>query len=435
MGRIAALLNTLRAAPVTGTAPDGEGNPQTATADAKGLACVMFSNGSGPVVCRELNAAARAWGSGDTAPLLRLVAENQTSANSVSVAPRTRSYSAGLFTTVSCADYMQIYRMADTLAARRAKAASNIAAKKLSTPELYTPFTIDEFLSMPRDHSVVNLCLPWPVPSTAQPPGQPVPPGTVSPAVPVLALSGDLDSLTPPAQGAPAAARFSAAHQVVVRNSFHVTAHSDLDPCASDIVRRFVSTLSASDTSCADSVPAIRLVPAFARLASQLAPATAGNQGTADDLRAVAAALNAAGDAIVSWWLNDDGVGLRGGSFSDTPSGAVTQFKLDAMKWTTDMSVNGTPARNFPANEVRAQLTLAGANGMNGSFTARWPDRGDEGRTLMPLCHARCEGRRATGVQAIRSSRLPAPLLPAPTAAGLAVSTGGRSVCNFSIAT
>ena len=37
MGRSATLLNTRQAAPVTGTAADGEGNPQAAPADAKGL--------------------------------------------------------------------------------------------------------------------------------------------------------------------------------------------------------------------------------------------------------------------------------------------------------------------------------------------------------------------------------------------------------------
>lgn len=395
MGRIDALLNALRAAPVTGTAPDGEGQPQTATADAKGLAYVMFSNGSGPVVYRELDAAARAWGGGDIAPLLRLVAENQTSANSVSVAPRPRSYSAGLFTTVSCADYTQIYRMTDAPAARRAQAASSIAAKKLSTPDLYAPFTFDEFLSMPQDYSVVNLCLPWPVPSAAHPPGQPVPPGTVFPAVPVLVLSGDLDSLTPPAQGAQAAALFPGARQVVIRNTFHVTALGDLDHCASDLVRRFVGTLSAGDTSCADAVPAIRLVPAFARLAAQLAPAaaTAGNQGTADDLRAVAAALNVAGDALARWWINHDGdgVGLRGGSFRYTQTGAVTQFTLDAMKWTDDVTVSGTLTRDFLGNSVTARLTLTGANGITGRLTARWPDRGS---AALAQIEGRIGGRR-----------------------------------------
>ena len=233
---------------------------------------------------------------------------------------------------------------------------------------------------MPQDYSVVNLCLPWPVPSAAHPLGEPVPPGTVFPGVPVLVLSGDLDSLTPPAQGAQAAALFPGARQVVVRNTFHVTALGDLAYCASDLVQRFVSTLSAGDTSCADAVPAIRLVPAFARLVSQLALATAAasNQGTADDLRAVAATLNVAGDALARWWVNydGDGVGLRCGGFSYTQSGAVTQFKLDAMKWSDDLSVSGTLARTFRSNAVTARLTLTAANGTTGQLTARWPDRG-----------------------------------------------------------
>jgi pimeloyl-ACP methyl ester carboxylesterase len=125
MDRVTALLQTLRAAPVTGTAPDGDGTLQTAIADAQGLAYVMFANASGPVVYRELDAAARAWATGDTAPLLRLVAENQTVADSTAAADRARAFSAGLFTAVSCADYTQIYRMTDApLARRRASGAS-----------------------------------------------------------------------------------------------------------------------------------------------------------------------------------------------------------------------------------------------------------------------------------------------------------------------
>jgi hypothetical protein len=233
------------------------------------------------------------------------------------------------------------------------------------------------------------------VASAAHPAGQPVPPGTAFPAVPLLVLSGDLDSLTPPAQGAQAAALFPGAQQVLVRNSFHVTALGDLDQCASTIVQRFVSTLSAGDTSCATAVPAIRLVPAFARLASQLAPATAtaGNQGTPDDLRAVVAALNAAGDALARWWVNydGDGVGLRGGSFSYTQSGTVTKFKLQAMKWTEDVSVSGTLSRSFSGNDVMAQLTLVGANGAVGTLTARWPDRGS---AAMAQIDGRIGGRK-----------------------------------------
>lgn len=372
MDRITALLRDLREHPVTGTSADGDGNPQTATADARGLAYVMFSNASGPVVYRELDAAARAWSAGDTAPLLRLVAENQTSAISNNGGNSARLFSAGLFTAVSCADYTQIYRMTDPPAQRAQQAAAAIAAKKIEQPEVYAPFSIDEFLSMPQDYSVVQLCQPWPVPSPAWPPGQPVPPGAAFTAAPVLVLSGELDSLTPPAQGAQAAALFPHARQVLVRNSFHVTALGDADQCASKLVRQFVSTLSPGDTACAEAVPAYRGLPKFARLSNELSPASPGqgNQGTTADLQAAAAALFAAGDALARWWVNfdGDGVGLRGGSFAYTTLAGSTRFTLDGLRWTDDVPVSGRV--DWSAEGVQARLTLPG-----GQLQAHWPDR------------------------------------------------------------
>jgi pimeloyl-ACP methyl ester carboxylesterase len=372
MDRIGALLQQLREHPVTGTAPDGDGNPQTATADARGLAYAMLSNASGMVVYRELDAAARAWSAGDTAPLLRLVAENQTAAVSSNGSTRARSFSAGLFTAVSCADYTQIYRMTDPPAQRAQQAAAAIAAKQVDQPEVYAPFSIEEFLSMPQDYSVLNLCQPWPVPAPAWPPGQPVPPGAVFTSAPVLVLSGELDSLTPPAQGAQAAALFPQAKQVLVRNSFHVTALGDLDHCASELVRHFVSTLSPGDTACAEAVPAYRALPQFARLSSELTPASPapGNQGTTADLRAAAAALFAASDALARWWVNydGDGVGLRGGTFAYTTLAGSTRFTLTGLRWTDDVPVSGR--LTWLANTVQASLTLPG-----GQIEARWPDR------------------------------------------------------------
>jgi len=372
MDRIEALLQSVRAAPVTGSAPDGDGHPQTATADARGLAYAMFSNASGPLVYRELDAAARAWGQGDHAPLLRLVAENQTVAGSTGGAASV--FSAGLFTAVSCADYPQIYRISDPPLLRRQQARAAIAAKQIDEPGVFAPFTIAEFLSLPQDYGVVELCIPWPVPGAAHPPGEPVPPGTRFPDVPVLVLSGDLDSLTPPAQGAQAAALFPNARQVVVKNSFHVTALGDSDHCASQLVLNFVGTLAPGDTACAEQVPAYRLLPAFARRAAELQPAAPapGNQGSAADLQTAAAALYAAGDALARWWVNydGDGVGLRGGSFAYTTQGGLTRFTLAGLRWTEDVAVSGDVAWNIASGEVQVQLTLAG-----GRIEARWRDR------------------------------------------------------------
>jgi pimeloyl-ACP methyl ester carboxylesterase len=380
MGRIHALLDSLRSHPVSGSAPDGNGTMQSVTANARGLAYVMLSNASGPVVYRELDAAARAWAEGDTPPLLRLVAENQTVA--VSGGGSARAFSAGLFTAVSCADYPQIYRMTDLPEARHQQASTAIAVKKAREPTVYAPFTIEEFLSMPQDYSVLNLCLPWQVPSAGYPPGQPVPPGAAFADVPVLVLSGEMDSLTPPAQGAQAAALFPQARHVRLRNSFHVAALGDMDQCASTLVRQFVKTLTPGDSACAAAVPAYPLVSTFARHSHQLSAATPGhgNQGTADDLRLVASALGAAGDAIARWWVNDEGsgVGLRGGSFSYSSSAEVIRFELDAMRFTEDLPVSGSLSWHMPSNAVRASLSMPG-----GTLEAHWPARGSGARATI----------------------------------------------------
>jgi pimeloyl-ACP methyl ester carboxylesterase len=384
MDRIGALLGSLRAVPVSGSAPDGNGTLQSVTANASGLAYAMLGNATGPVIYRDLDAASRAWLAGDQAPLLRLIAENQTAAFSSNGAPLASAFSAGLFVSVSCSDYPQVYDVTLPLAARQAAAQAAIAAKQDSDPDVYAPFTIAELLAVPQDYSVVNLCLTWPVPSAAHPPAQPVPPGTAFPATPVLVLNGDLDSLTPPAQGAQATALFPNARQIVVPNSFHVTALGDAYHCASAIVRQFIQTLSPGDTSCTAQIPEVRLVPMFATRTSQLAPATAaaGNQGTTQDLQTVAAALLTAGDALARYGINFSGndVGLRGGSFSNTTQQGTATLQLNRLKWTADLAVSGSIVWPWASGAVTASLTLP-----QGTLQAQWS-------ALQPLATATVTG-------------------------------------------
>ncbi|MBS0448864.1 MAG: alpha/beta hydrolase [Proteobacteria bacterium] len=374
MDRIGALLAALRSAPVHGAAMDGDGRLLQVTADAPALAYLMTSNASGPVVYRDLDAAARAWLAGDQAPLLRLVAENRTSAYSANGAPEPAVFSAGLFAAVSCSDYPQVYDMHEPPARRWRSAQAAVAAKKQAEPMVYAPFSIDEYLAVPQDYSVVDLCVAWPAPADAHPPGQPVPPDAAFPALPVLVLSGDLDSLTPPAQGAQATALFPDAHQVIVANSFHVTAIGDEDDCAAAIVRRFVTSLSPGDTSCAARIAEVRLVPRFATRTAQLAPAEArpGNQGTPHDLREAAAAVLTAGDALARWWITTTyhGVGLRGGRFDYRPLDGATQFALKRLKWTADLPISGTMRRVAATHHIEADLVLP-----DGTLHAEWDDR------------------------------------------------------------
>lgn len=381
--RIGQLLDLLRVAPVTGTAPNGNGTPQTVTADAGALAFVMFAGGYGPVTYRELDAAARAYlDKRDSAPLLRLVSENQTFTRSFGL---PRFYSAGLFTAVSCTDNPQIYDMTSPPALRRPQGKVATAQQQATAPDIYAPFTIAEYRSQPLEYSYLDLCLNWPVPSLAYPPGQPVTPGAEFTPAPVLVLSGDLDTITAPASGNQAAALFSNSTWLPVFNSFHVTALGDQDDCASRIVRLFVETLNPGDTSCTAAIAEVRTVPTFARSYRGVPAATPsdGNQGSERNLQVAATAALSAGDVLSRWWVNYDrsGVGLRAGTFTYAGSGSEYRFTLDGLRWTDDLAVSGTVDWNYSGGQVVARLTLSGAT--TGMLEIGWNDRQPEARATI----------------------------------------------------
>jgi pimeloyl-ACP methyl ester carboxylesterase len=379
VGRINALLESLEAQHFSGTAPDGNGTYVNVHADGESLAYEAYSNSSESVVYRELDPASRAYlENGDTAPLLRLIAENASASMSNCDGSAASCYSAGLFVAVSCTDYPQLYNMTSPAGLRPGQELASVLQEELTDPGVYAPYSIAEYRLMPLPSSVLDMCLPWPVPSPAHPPGEPVPPGTVFPDVPVLVLSGTLDSLTPAQQGAEAAALFPNAQQILVANSFHVTAEGDRSDCASVIAINFFRNLNPGDTSCASQIAEVRMVPKFARSMTELAPAmpAAGNQGTTADLQAAAAAALTAGDAIARWWVNYSGhdVGLRGGSFTFTDSGSITNFMLDGLEWVEDLAVSGTIQWDVETpSPVVAQLTFETAGGA-GALTVSWYD-------------------------------------------------------------
>jgi len=386
--RISALVEALRAAPVNGTAPDGNGNPVSATADPGSLANLSFFSGFGKSAYRELDAAARAYlTQSDAAPLLRLIAESQTDYGSLAVYRRTRELSSGLFLAVSCADYPQIYDLSAAVPLRVQQRDAAFRHQDRSAPELYAPFTRDEFLTAPIDYSLLNLCLSWPAPPAGVAQGQPIPAGQQATTAPVLVLSGDLDTITAPLSGQAAAAEFAHGRQVIVVNSFHVTALGDMDDCASELVLRFVETLSPGDTRCASQIKEVRTVPAFVRsaVAADAAQALAGNAADDAQLRLANAALQSAGDALARWWLNydGDGVGLRGGSFSYLADGDTYRFTLDEYRWAEDLAVTGTVAWNTRSGAIGVDLELQGT--ATGALHAEWND-------LQPEAQASLQG-------------------------------------------
>ena len=376
LDHITPALELLRNRPQRATVRYGDGRTLKLTADASALALVMFAGSPALSSVRELDAAARAFVSGDAAPLLRLMAETAGSVDSRDPSRNPKLFSAGLAAAVSCQDPPQIFDMHLPPARRVAARDQIVARRSAEAPGTYAPFTIEEYRGMPLDYTFIDQCVEWPRPP-ASPSSPLVFPAAAYPDVPVLVVSGELDNMTSPADGAVAAAHFPRAHHVLMANSFHVNALPRArSECGAILVRRFMDTLATGDERCAAVVPAIRLVPDFARTAHGLAPAQGGggNHAEEEDLRVVTAALLTAEDAIARVIANGpgDGVGLRGGTFTAAPAHRGYRLELRSLLWTNDVSASGSidwPGRD---GTVRARLDLRSPRGA-GTLELSWP--------------------------------------------------------------
>jgi hypothetical protein len=131
-------------------------------------------------------------------------------------------------------------------------------------------------------------------------------------------LSGELDSITTPAEGDLVTAQFPDAQHITVANSFHVTAVGDTHDCAVRIVRSFVSSPSASIPDrllrCARRVEPVRAMgrfPALPTYPTSGAVARAAAPGATTVTPGCGSAWTASG-----WW--------RGCRCRAPPSGTVT---------------------------------------------------------------------------------------------------------------
>jgi pimeloyl-ACP methyl ester carboxylesterase len=394
LDHIAPALARLRAHPFRASVRYGAGQTLAFTANASALAIVMFGGSPAFSAVREVDAAARAFTGGDTAPLLRLMAETLGSVDSRDPSRNPQVFSAGLAADVSCQDPPQIFDMRLPPVQRVAQRDQVIARRKAEAPETYAPFTIDEYRGMPLDYTFIDQCVEWPSPP-AYPPSPLIFPASSYPDVPVLVVSGELDNMTSVADGAVAAAHFPHARHLVIANSFHVNALPRArSECGAVLVRRFLDTLTTGDEACAAAVPAVRLVPAFARRAHELAPAegSAANQASAEDLRVVTAALLTAEDAIARAVADGpgEGAGLRGGTFTARAVQAGYRLELRSLRWTQDVSATGSIDWPGRTGIVHAHLDLRTAQGA-GTLELSWPEGVSGARAA---AHGSIGGRR-----------------------------------------
>ena len=319
---------------------------------------------------RDIVGATRSFEAGDRAPLLRLFAENKLD----TTASPVRGFSEALYLAVTCHDYPQLWDPAAPFAERRAQYERAIAAQP---PERFAPISPAVWTSL--DYEGALACLRWPGARGGLPPlprlaarhRLRLAPGASYPAVPTLVLNGELDNITTTPQARQVAAQFPGATFVETRNTVHISAISDRDDCAEPLVREFIRTLRALDTSCATRIAELRALPRFPRSAADTRPATAkpGNRSSEAARRVAAAAALAVGDAIQRWVVNSGGAsrGLRGGRWSYSGD-KVVRFRFRRTRFVRDVAVSGTATWRLADGAVVARLRLPG----RGRLRARW---------------------------------------------------------------
>lgn len=397
LDHIAPALEALRRSPVVARARDGDGQLRSFTANAAQLAMVMFGSAPSYATLRETDAAARAYVAGDRLPLFRLMAETQVSVDSRDETRSPAKFSAGLAAAVTCEDAPQIFDMSLEPSARAAVRDRTIAERKLSAADTYAPFTIDEYRAMPLDYAFIDQCARWPAVAPERVAAMAKLRALPYPDVPALIISGDLDNMTPVADGALVAKRFAHGRELVVPNGFHVNAlpHSR-SACPAVIARRFIETLDPGDTKCLGSVPEVRVLPAFARQVGDLEPARAmaGNEADRERLQIVAGAVFTVGDAIARMGSNTTGraAALRGGTIDIALGAEGSRLTLHDALWTNDLRVSGSVVHPGRSGEGSADLVVAGPDGIKGSLVIRWTEG---------VAHARAQVLGALGNAAV----------------------------------
>jgi pimeloyl-ACP methyl ester carboxylesterase len=372
-------LARIRAHPVRGIGTDAEGTRVRVRLDARALTTIVQSGYGDMPMYRDLIAAIRGFEAGDRAPLLRLAAENKPTTE----ASAARSWSEALYLAVTCHDYPQMWDAAASVATRGTQLAASRAALP---PRPFSPFTGTEWTSLPYEGA--TACLRWPGPRRPQ---APVNPSAPYPAVPTLVVNGDLDNITASSGARVVASRFPHSTFVETHNAVHVSALGDRDGCAAPLVRRFVRTLSAGDTSCAARIAEVHVADRFARRSAGLEAARSrrpGDRTTAAGRRVAASAAAMVADAIERWMLNYGGTsrGLRGGRWSWSGDQFV-RFRFHRARFTRDVPVDGMATWSLRTGAVRARLTIP----RRGRVRARWNLRR---QLAMATLGGRVDGRR-----------------------------------------
>jgi pimeloyl-ACP methyl ester carboxylesterase len=220
--RISALARRLARNPVSGQTTTADGTPGRLTVTVVTLVNLINNAGFDPVVYRNLDAAARALLRGhDPAPLLRIAALSLGFDDTNYPFPE---FSDGLYFAVACTDYVQLFSRTAPTAQRATQYRTALRREPART---FAPFSPAQWTALDQYTESYSGCLHWPSPARLHPPITRRPP-LVPPRLPVLVLSGTLDSLTPKLGGATLVTRQvgPSARLVTLANLTHVAGHA-----------------------------------------------------------------------------------------------------------------------------------------------------------------------------------------------------------------
>ncbi|UFS99547.1 alpha/beta fold hydrolase [Nocardia huaxiensis] len=230
------------------TTPLEVGGENPVRLDEKKLASFLFETGTSdvgahpeqPTLLGTMPAALHAAARGDDTLLREWTVQAAAAPNYENI---------DLYMTVTCNDYATLWSPEATGPQREQQ--YRAALDQVGT---VGAFSAEGFSGAQRDGG--DACLGWPA-TTAERPAQI---RAALPNVPVLVMSGDLDAITPDANGVRVAAKFANATFVSVPNTGHVP---EMEPsgCAAGIIGAFVRTGATGPLDCVAAVPPIAVAP------------------------------------------------------------------------------------------------------------------------------------------------------------------------------
>lgn len=299
VGDVAQLVARLHGAPLRGflVRPSGKRRARSigGAEDPSALFNILLEGDFEPALRAGFPGAVRSALAGDPAPLLRLQARLQASAEP----EPPRQFSTALFAATSCAESRFPWSSGDSETQRRAAIASGAQAIPAGT---LAPFDRDTA----KQSELLGLCLRWPGSPLSIPSTDPLP------NLPTLVLDGRADLRTPLEDARAVADGLPRSHLIAVPNQGHsVLLGQD---CALQAFTRF-AVHRAFKPTCGDVTPEVEVQPVAPTSVAGL-PQGAGVPGLRGrTLTAVADSLN---DAAFSFLLGTGGEvvrfgGLRGG--------------------------------------------------------------------------------------------------------------------------